>query len=311
VTLLDGESGAQRWAQRYDVDRAALSRLVDDLATKLARAVDLEMVRSAGSAAARLGPQEVGAEDLAMQGWAALYRGVNRQTSDEARALFERAVTMDARSVRGWGGVAYASSIALRRAQSEQDLTRLEMAAAQLERLDPDGYYGILSRGLVAYHRRDWPAALAAGTRMIERFPGHHAGYQMRGPVLLRTGHFEEALDDTDKAIGLLPNNPDPLNEWRRSFIYFGLHRYAESAAQGRQVMVKTPTSLPMIFVLAAALARDNRPDEARQVLDEARRQVPDLSTAKVAQLQFEGSGERFIAAREDMLAALREAGLP
>jgi hypothetical protein len=66
-----------------------------------------------------------------------------------------------------------------------------------------------------------------------------------------------------------------------------------------------------MIFVLAAALARDNRPDEARQVLDEARRQVPDLSTAKVAQLQFEGSGERFIAAREDMLAALREAGLP
>jgi hypothetical protein len=46
-------------------------------------------------------------------------------------------------------------------------------------------------------------------------------------------------------------------------------------------------------------------------VLDEARRHHPDLSTAKVAELQFEGPGERFIAAREDMLAALREVGLP
>ena len=61
---------------------------------------------------------------------------------------------------------------------------------------------------------------------------------------------------------------------------------------------------------LASALVRDGRPDEARQVLDEARRHTPDLSVAKVTELQFEGPGERFIATRDDMLAALREVGL-
>ncbi len=65
-----------------------------------------------------------------------------------------------------------------------------------------------------------------------------------------------------------------------------------------------------MIFTLAAALVRDGKPDEAGQVLAEARRHYPDLSTAMVAQLALDGSGERFVAARDDMLAALREAGL-
>ena len=311
VQLLDGETGTQRWAERFDVERAALPALVDDLARKLARAVDIEMVRSAGSAAARLAPNAVRAEDLAMQGWAALYRGLNRKTNEEALALFERAVAMDASSVRGWGGIAYASSNARRWARSEQDLTRLETAAAQLERLDPGGYYGALAPGLVSFQRRDWQAALAAGDRMIERFPGHHGGYQLRGPVLVRLGRFEDALADTEKAIALLPNNPDTSNEWRRGFIYFGMGRYADAASALRQVLAKNPTGLGIVFPLAAALARDGRSEEARQVLNEARRHYPDLSTAKVAELQFEGPGERFIAAREDMLAALRELGLP
>ena len=47
LKLLDGESGAQRWADRFDVERAAMPAVVDELAKKLARAVDLAMVRSA------------------------------------------------------------------------------------------------------------------------------------------------------------------------------------------------------------------------------------------------------------------------
>lgn len=312
VRLLDGESGAQRWAEHFDVERAAMPGLVDDLSRKLARAVDLQMVRAAGSAVARLSTEEVHADDLAMQGWATLYRGMNRQTAGEAAVLFERAVSMDPRSVRGWGGVAFASNFALRSSRSDKAaLLRLEQAAAQLDRLDPDGYYGMLARGQLAFARRDWPSVLAVGDRMIERFPGHHGSYTMRGVVLVRMGRFEAALADTEKAIALLPNNPDTANEWRRGFIFFGLGRYAEAAAVLRQALVKSPTRLAIAFPLAAALMRDGRPDEARQVLDEARRNHPDLSTAKVAELQFEGPGERFIAAREDMLAALRELGVP
>jgi TolB-like protein len=312
VKLLEGETGAQRWAERYDVDRAALPGLVDDLARKLARAVDVEMVRSAGSAAAQLAPEALRGEDLAMQGWAVLYRGLNRKTIGEAQALFERAVAMDAGSVRAWGGIAYANSAALRSSRSDHvALGRLEEAAGHLDRLDPEGYYGVLARGVLAFARRDWQSALAVGERMIERFPGHHGSYLMRGAVLVRMGRFEEALADTEKAIALLPNSPDTANEWRRNFIYYGMGRYAEAAAGLRRLLAQNPTALAIVFPLAAALARDGRPGEARQVLDEARRHYPDLSIAKVAELQFEGPGERFIASRDDMVAALRELGVP
>lgn len=311
VRLLDGGTGVQRWVERFDLERAALQAFVENLARKVARAVDLEMVRSAGSSTARMSPDAVRAEDLAMQGWAVLYRGLNRKTNKEALALFERAVAMDAGSVRGWGGVASASFNERRWARLEQDLARLDAAAAQLERIDPGGYYGMLASGLVAFVRRDWQAALAAGNRVIERFPGHHVGYQLRGSVLIRMGRFEEALVDTEKAIALLPDNPDTLNEWRRGFIYFGMGRHAESAAVLRKALAKSPTGLTISFSLAGALVRDGKREEARQVLDEARRHHPDLSTAKVAELPFDGPGERFIAAREDMIAALRELGMP
>jgi tetratricopeptide (TPR) repeat protein len=239
-----------------------------------------------------------------------LYRGLNRKTNEEALALFERAVAMDPRSVRGWGGIALASANARRWARSEHDLARLETATAQLDRLEPGGYYGVLASGLIAFQRRDWQAALAAGNRMVELYPGHPGSYQMRSVVLVRMGRFEEAFAYTEKAIALLPNNPDGANEWRRAFIQYGTGRYAEAASGLRQVLAKSPTGLAIIFPLAAALVRDGRPEEARQLLDEARRHHPDLSSAKVAEMQFEGPGERFIAARDDMLAALREVGL-
>lgn len=312
VKLIEGSTGAQRWAERFDVSREALPGLVDDLSARLARAVDLEMVRAAGSVAARLAPEVVRADDLAMQGWAVLYGGLNQDTNRAALALFERAVAMDLRSVRGWGGVAFANFNALRWGRSETSLRRLNEASAQLERLEPGGYYALLARALAAlYTGHDPEGALAGADQLIAKFPGHHGGYQMRGAVLVRMGRFEEALVATDKALSLLPHNPDTANLWRRSFIYFGLGRYAESAAQARQVVAANPSGLTGVFTLAAALARDGKHDQARQVLEEARRSNPNLSTAKVSELMLQGSGDRFNAAREAMIVALREVGLP
>jgi TolB-like protein len=98
VRMLDGETGTQRWAERFDVERAALPGLVDELAARLARAVDLQMVRSEGLVAARLPPERIQADDLAMRGWAVLYGGLNQATNREALELFERAVQSDPRS---------------------------------------------------------------------------------------------------------------------------------------------------------------------------------------------------------------------
>ena len=93
IALLDGETGAQRWADSFDAERAELQPMLDEFANRLARLLQLEIFASNAARAQRLSPQEVTADDLAMQGIALWLRGFSRENVLQANELFERAVT--------------------------------------------------------------------------------------------------------------------------------------------------------------------------------------------------------------------------
>ena len=60
--------------------------------------------------AATLNPHEIQADDLAMQGWAAVFRGLAPENVREAARLFDQAVERDPRSTEAW--VVWPTSIA-------------------------------------------------------------------------------------------------------------------------------------------------------------------------------------------------------
>lgn len=309
VRLIDGQTGSQRWAEKFDVDRASLRQLTDELSLRLARAVDLQLHRSEGHRAARLPPDEALADDLAMQGFGLLYGGIHPGTASKALALFEQAIAKDPNSVRGWGGVAMSSMYLQRWGADPGSRQRLEQAVARLQVLDPTGLATLYSAAFLPLARADLNATLAGADRMVSYYPGHHTGYAMRATALVRMGRFEEALDATDRALALLPNDPDPANKWRRSYIMYALGRYPEAISLGREVMAASPNSGIGAATLLAALVRNGMPDEARQLLASIRTQQPDYTLARVRPI-LSGTGERYLATREDFLAALREIGL-
>ena len=49
VQLIDGESGAHLWADRFDVERSDLAEAQSEITSRLARTLGLELVRDAGS----------------------------------------------------------------------------------------------------------------------------------------------------------------------------------------------------------------------------------------------------------------------
>jgi TolB-like protein/DNA-binding winged helix-turn-helix (wHTH) protein len=310
VRLVDGETGVHRWDDRIDAPRAALAGLVDDLAARLAQAVNLQMVRADAEAAARLPVERVKADDLAMQGFGLLYSRVNPENNRLATDLFDRAVALDAQSVRAWAGVV-ASAMNRVRYMSPQEApsvrARLTEAVDQLERLDPGGFSTLSGRAFLRLWDKDAAGALSAADRLVERYPGHQAGYMLRGLILLRMGRFEEALVATERSLALLPQDPDLANKWRRSFILYALGRYGDAAELAREVTAVVPDSPLGNATLVAALVRDGKRDEARRLLAVHLQRDPSFSFPRIA---LEGPGERFMAAREDLFAALRDAGL-
>src|SRR5262249_18469595 len=96
--LIDVETGAHLWADRFDADRADLLQMQDDIVTRLARALQIEL---AAVEAARTHPGGSNAEDLALHGEAIFLRyGPSRVELDAAYELCERALEIDPNNVR-------------------------------------------------------------------------------------------------------------------------------------------------------------------------------------------------------------------
>src|SRR5262245_57994138 len=99
--LIDVETGAHLWADQFDADRADLLQMQDDIVTRLARALQIELVAVEAARISWTNPASPNAEDLALHGEAIFLRyGPSREESDAAGDLCERALEIDPNNVR-------------------------------------------------------------------------------------------------------------------------------------------------------------------------------------------------------------------
>ena len=106
VQLVDAESGAHLWADRFDTDCANLAAAQDEITGRLARTFNLELVKDAGRRIEQERAVDPNARDLIMRGWAWYYRPRSADTLREAQRAFERALEIDPGSVDARIGVA-------------------------------------------------------------------------------------------------------------------------------------------------------------------------------------------------------------
>jgi adenylate cyclase len=98
--LIDAETGTHVWAEQFDADRADLLNMQDEIVTRLARALDVQMVAIEAAHVARTRPGNLDAEDLAMRcqaGWNSSTWGSAEY--DTAYGLCEHALQIDDRNV--------------------------------------------------------------------------------------------------------------------------------------------------------------------------------------------------------------------
>jgi adenylate cyclase len=142
--LIDAVTGADLWADQFDADETDLLTMQDEIVTRLARALQVELTAAEASRVARAHPENPDAEELALQCEAAYLRlGLQRKEMLPAYALCEQALRIDNRNVRALAILALKLSVQVFNLQSvdpQADRLRADELISRALAVDSNNY---------------------------------------------------------------------------------------------------------------------------------------------------------------------------
>jgi adenylate cyclase len=306
--LIDGETGAHLWADRFQEDVSDLFKLQDDVVARLANALSHELVRVEADAATRSkNPDSI---DLVMRGRATSLLWVQQPpTKDQlvaTRALFERALEIDPKNADASAGSAHTYmfeyAFGLNDPETDYDAKVIGQAdrAIALAR-DNAWAYGVKSIYLNASRRPS--DALRVANAGLALDPNNALLFAWRSSAETYLGQFEQAKLDVQQAMRLSPRDPR-IGNWYNLMAdaELGL-RHFDAAIEAASKSIDAGFRVFHSYLnLAAAHALKGDSDQAKAPLAEARRLNPKLSI-------------KWLTGRKPVLQpafdALRKAGLP
>jgi adenylate cyclase len=307
--LVDGETGAHLWADRFEEGVTDLFKLQDEVVARLANSLGYELAKAeAQKSAHSTNPDAI---DLMMRGWAALWQQPTKESTALARDYFERAMKIDPQNAEAMVGFAYARS---RASIYGWSTTAEDTYAGQLDLLtkataiNPNYAFAYYVKSLVLSYTKQLPEAIEAAQTAVALDPNAAYGYFAMGlaEVGIAEGPFgrcERSIAHIKQAFALSPR--DHFGGLWHFLLGVGetcLGRLDEAIAEfKRSIDAGYRTYFPYAFLAAAEAAKGNDA-EAKLALAEARRLNP--------QLTIKWFSEAWPAARI-AIDGLRKVGLP
>ena len=279
--LIDAQSGAHLWADRFEEDASDLFKLQDQVVARLANSLGNELVTAEGERGGRT--QSPDAIDLVMRGRALLQLyPATRDKNDAARALFERALAIDPNNAAALAGDAYTYmydfDYGWGNPETDYDAKVIGQAdrALALARDTTEAYYAKASYLMQSHHAKEAVDVDDAGLAVD---PNSARLYVQRGMAESALGSFEQAKSDVRQAMRLSPRDPR-AGLWHFAMGGVEIEQGHNDAAIDEIHKAIEAGYRPFIpyAVLAAAYALEGKMDEAKSALAEARRLNPNLT---------------------------------
>ena len=302
--LIDGETDAHLWADRFEENVADLFKLQDQLVARLANALGYELVKAeANKGAQATNPDAV---DLTMRGWALLWQQPVKERYVSARDFFERALKLDPQNAEAMVGLAYArigtSLYGWSTAQGDTPAAQMELLTNALA-INPTFALGYYVKSLALFLEKQYSEAVEAGRAGTTVDPNSAFSFFAMGRAEWPLGRCEEAIEHIKQSFKLSPR--DPLSGvWHMNMGFGELCRGRIDAAIKeikRAIDEGYRPYLPYAFLAAASALSGNGAD-AKTALAEARRLNPQLTIK-----WFEANTVN----TPMILEGLRKAGLP
>ncbi len=209
--LVDSESGADLWADKFDEDLANLFKLQDQVVARLANTLNIELTKAEAAKGARsTNPDAI---DLVMRGWGLMNDPAafsSKEKFNAAGALFEQALAIDPNSAAALDGAAYRYVQEYRLGWGDTGTDYDAKILGQLDRaiaLAPDYPYAYAHKSayLAMSRRPDEALRVAdAGLAVNSNIPYL---YMTRAFAKLALGRFDEAKSDMQQAIRSSPRD--------------------------------------------------------------------------------------------------------
>lgn len=245
--LIDALSGYHVWAERYDGAAADVFKLQDKVIGSIVDALAVSLTHDESTQLAAPETASPKAYDLFLQGWNQ-YRTETVDGNGKAIALFEQAAQVDP---------GYARVYAALGAAYWRIVTSGWQSAAGIE----------WERSYQELHEN---LAIALGNPTALAF-------SVSAEVLARQGQHQEALAQIERALALVPNDPEANVSKARILSAVGRAEDAERAV--RLAMQVDPLYGPdTLSVLGRALLHQERYAEAAEVFEQVVQRQPDRS---------------------------------
>jgi TolB-like protein/Flp pilus assembly protein TadD len=312
--LIDAETDAHLWAERYDSDMSELLALQDDITGQIAAALHVELV--AAETVRQTGQPD--ALDYILRGRAAMRKPPSRETYAAAIELFERALALDPRSPEAQSALAFALAARLLDQMVDPAAARVSYAEILVDealRASPRSALAHLAKGAVlrALSRpeeagfeyemasglqRNWPTALS-----------------QIGWCKLLTGSLEDAIPLHERAMHLSPRDPTRAGYCAGiGIVHLLQSRTDEAILWFEQARNANPTLPHARSYLAAAYALRGEARAAAAELDAARKlRGPEFHSSITHLKSLSYFGVPRVQAQVDatLFAGLRKAGVP
>jgi TolB-like protein/class 3 adenylate cyclase len=313
VQLIDAESGAHLWAERFDKPVADLFDMQDEIVARLANQLGTELIAAEARRAERAPHPD--SMDLYFQGMAVANRGFTPENLSQARSLFERALSLDHGNIEALVGMAYADEMRSIDFQTDDKPVRLAAAEAILTRvlsMMPNHAMAHCLFGIVQIFSNRTIQGIAECEQALELDRNLAQAHGWIGLGKCFSGRAEETEAHVLKAFRLSPRDSKTYNWMTQLGVaksYLG-HDDAAVASFRRSIETNRNAAPFMHFYLAAALAHLDRLDEARAAVQAGLALVPAFTIARVRS-DAASDNPTYLAQRERIIEGMRKAGVP
>ncbi|MFY9968917.1 MAG: winged helix-turn-helix domain-containing protein [Roseiarcus sp.] len=313
VQLIEAETGAHLWAERFDKPVADLFDMQDEIVSHLANRLGQELVRAEAGRAERVANPD--SMDHYFLGLAHCHKGPTAEHLDQARSHFDRALELDPNNVGALVWRALADLWWVSSWLSEDQQERFRSAEADLRKalkLRPDdanahnalGYLRILSNRAVQ-GISECERALSIDRNLANAHAMIGMGKYLAGRTEETEAHIVEALRIS----------PRDNFAWVWMYIAGRAKVYAgcdEEAVVWLNRSIQLNPNTPVFhFMLAAALAHLGRIEDAREAARAGLELDPSFSSARLRRSMTFSDNPVFLAGRERAYEGMRLAGVP
>jgi adenylate cyclase len=286
--LIDTDSRAHLWAERYDRELEDIFALQDEITEAIVGALEPELGAAERDRARRKPPSSLDAWGCYQRGLWHVYR-FRKEDTLEALRLFEQAIALDPEFGSAHAGKSFCHSVRFFLMLSERPAEELAAThdaarrSVEIDDKDPIAHWVLGRAHLFA---REHERAIAELETAIELNPSFaHAHYNL-GWVLGAAGRPEEALPCLDKAYQLSPRDPllfAFLGTRAMSLLQMG--QYDQAAKWGELSVRPSNAHFHNHAILTSSLGHLGRTAEAKRALDETLRLRPDYSGGVVERM--------------------------